>query len=156
MMLAMATKATNETDAAIGKLSNEIEQRRFQEITIWHGEPSDLEALRRDLKTAEANATAFMPRYIALLKTNATMWKNTRSRYIWEKIPPAGCWTTSTSGTPKSRPSLPGCCGACRFLSRLRKLCRVLVGEFGAYKVVNGQFIFPFTNGDLTMSRPAP
>src|SRR6266576_7135254 len=69
-MMAMATKATSETDAAIGKLSNEIESPAISRDTnLGAASRSDLEALRRDLKTAEANATAFMPRYIALLKT---------------------------------------------------------------------------------------
>ena len=69
-MMAMATKATNETDAAIGKLSNEIESPAISsDNNLGAASRSDLEALRRDLKTAETNATAFMPRYIALLKT---------------------------------------------------------------------------------------
>ena len=66
----MATKAADETNAAIEKLSNEVEPPAISKATnLGAASRSDLEALRRDLKTAEANATTFMPRYVALLKT---------------------------------------------------------------------------------------
>jgi len=52
------------------KLSNEIEPPAISKnINLGTASRSDLEALRRDLKTAAANATALMPRYAALLKT---------------------------------------------------------------------------------------
>src|SRR5882724_8129943 len=69
-MAAMATRAANETDAAAEQLSAEIEPPAVSKANnLGAASRSDLEALRRDLKTAEANATAFMPRYVALLKT---------------------------------------------------------------------------------------
>src|SRR5258708_8329639 len=69
-LIAMATKAADETSAAIEKLTNEIEQPAISKnINLGTASRSDLEALRRNLKTAEANATTLMPRYIALLKT---------------------------------------------------------------------------------------
>ena len=69
-MIAVATEAANETDAATEKLSNEVEPPAISKnINLGAASRSDLEALRRDLKTAEANATTFMPRYIALLGT---------------------------------------------------------------------------------------
>jgi len=69
-MTAMATRAANETDAAAEQLSAEIEPAAVSKANnLGAASRSDLEALRRDLKTAEANATTYMPRYIALLKT---------------------------------------------------------------------------------------
>src|SRR6202022_776794 len=68
--IVMATKAASETNAAVEKLSNEVEPPAISKnINLGAASRSDLEALRRDLKTAEANATTFMPRYIAVLKT---------------------------------------------------------------------------------------
>src|SRR5712671_6326347 len=126
-MMAMATKATNETDAAIGKLSNEIESPAISRDTnLGAASRSDLEALRRDLKTAEANATAFMPRYIALLKTERDgVEKYALSLHLGK----------DTTGMLLARAD---------FYRAYENYVAVLVGEFGAYKVVNGQFIFPF------------
>src|SRR5258708_18389085 len=69
-LIAMATKAADETNAAFEKLTNEIEQPAIaRDINLGAASRSELEALRRNLKTAQANATAFMPRYAALVKT---------------------------------------------------------------------------------------
>jgi hypothetical protein len=62
-MIAMATKAAIETNAATENLSDEIEPLALsREINLATAGRSDLEALRRDLKTADDNATTFMPR----------------------------------------------------------------------------------------------
>src|SRR5258707_6144337 len=69
-MMAVAIKAANETSAATEKLTSEIEPPTISKATnLGAMSRSDLEALGRDLKTAEANATAFLPRYVAVLKT---------------------------------------------------------------------------------------
>jgi hypothetical protein len=145
-MIAMATKATNETDAAIGKLSNEIESPAISsDNNLGAASRSDLEALRRDLKTAEANATAFMPRYIALLKTERDsvekyalslhLGKDTTGRLL-DNIDKRHAEITAFA----SRMLL----ARADFYRAYENYVAVLVGEFGAYKVVNGQFIFPF------------
>ena len=144
-MLAMATKATNETDAAIGKLSNEIEQPAIsRDNNLGTASRSDLEALRRDLKTAEANATAFMPRYIALLKTERDnvekyalslhLGKDTTGRLL-DSIDKRHAEITAFA----SRMLL----ARADFYRAYENYVAVLVGEFGAYKVANGHFIFP-------------
>ena len=68
-LIATATKAGIETRAATEKLSQEIEPPALaKDINQATASRNDLEALRRDLKTAEANATSFLPRYLALVK----------------------------------------------------------------------------------------
>jgi hypothetical protein len=142
----MATKATNETDAAIGKLSSEIESPPISsDNNLGAASRSDLEALRRDLKTAEANATAFMPRYIALLKTERDnvekyalslhLGRDTTGRLL-DNIDKRHAEITAFA----SRMLL----ARADFYRAYENYVAVLVGEFGAYKVVNGQFIFPF------------
>jgi hypothetical protein len=106
---------------------------------------SDLEALRRDLKTAAANATAFMPRYIALLKTERDnlekyalslhLEKDAISRLLDSLDKRHAEITAVTSRAQSARAD---------FYRAYENYVAVLVGEFGAYKVVDGQFIFPF------------
>src|SRR5260370_37396046 len=68
--MTMQAKAAYHAPAASEKSSSEIEPPPISKAgNLAAMSRSDLEALRRDLKTAEANATAFLPRYVALLKT---------------------------------------------------------------------------------------
>src|SRR5260370_24677016 len=68
-MMAAAIKAANETNAATGKLASETEPPAISKASnLGAMSRSDLEALGRDLKTAETNATAFLPRHAAVLK----------------------------------------------------------------------------------------
>jgi hypothetical protein len=68
-MIAIATKAANETSAATEKLLNEVEPPALtKEINLGTSGRNDLEDLRRDLKAAEAEAATLMPRAIALIK----------------------------------------------------------------------------------------
>src|SRR6266403_1741892 len=76
-LMAMATKAADETSAATEKLTSEIEPSSISKAgNLAVLSRSDLEALRRDLNTAEANATAFLPRYVAVLKTERDKVEN--------------------------------------------------------------------------------
>jgi hypothetical protein len=145
-MTAMATRAANETDAAAEKLSAEIEPPAVSKANnLGAASRSDLEALRRDLKTAEANATTFMPRYIALLKTERDSvekyalslhaGKDTVGRFLANIDKRHAEITALTSRMLSARAD---------FYRAYENYVAVLVGEFGAYKVVNGQFIFPF------------
>jgi hypothetical protein len=146
-MIAMATKAANETNAATEKLSNEIEPPAISKDINFLGAASrsDLEGLRRDLKTAEANATTFMPRYIALLKTerdsvekyalSLKVGKDTISRFLDDIDKRHAEITAFTSRMLLARAD---------YYRAYENYVAVLVREFGAYKVVNGQFIFPF------------
>jgi len=145
-MIAMATKAADETNAAAEKLANEVEPPAIsKDINLGAASRNDLEALRRNLKTAEANATAFVPRYIALLKTERDnvqkyalslhMEKDAVSRLLDSVDKRHAEITAVTSRALSARAD---------FYRAYENYVAVLVGEFGAYKVVNGQFIFPF------------
>ncbi len=138
-LIAMATKAADETNAAFEKLTNEIEQPAIpRDINLGVASRSDLEALRRNLKTAQANATAFMPRYAALLKTehdnvekyalSLHLEKDTVSRFL--------------DGLDKRHAEVSAFIS--KMLSARADFYRAYEGyEFGTYKVVNGEFIFP-------------
>jgi hypothetical protein len=145
-MIAMATKASIETSAAAEKLSSEYEPPAISNsINFGTTSRSDLEALRRDLKTAEANATASVPRTIALIKTerdkvenyalSLRVAKQTLGRFM-DVVDKRLAKTTDFT----SRMSL----ARAEYYRAYDKYVAVLVGEFGAYKVVNGEFRFPF------------
>src|ERR1700737_1042803 len=145
-MIAMATKAANETNAAVEKLSNEVEPPAISKnINLGAASRGDLEALRRDLKTAQANATTFMPRYAAVLKTERDsveqyalslhLGKDTIGKYLDNIDKRHAEITAFTSRMLPARAD---------FYRAYENYVAVLVREFGAYKVVNGQFIFPF------------
>jgi hypothetical protein len=145
-MIAMVTKAADETSAAVEKLANEVEPPGIaKQINLGAASRSDLEALRRDLKVAEANATSLMSRYAALLKTerdnvekyalSVHVDKDTISRLLDGLDKRHAEITAFTSRMLSARAD---------FYRAYEKYVAVLVGESGAYKVVNGQFIFPF------------
>ena len=142
----MATRAANETDAAAEQLSAEIEPPAVSKANnLGTASRSDLEALRKDLKTAEANATTFMPRYIALLKTERdTVEKYALSLHAGKDT--VGRFLTNIDKRHAEITALTSRMLSARadFYRAYENYVAVLVGEFGAYKVVNGQFIFPF------------
>jgi hypothetical protein len=143
-LIAMATKAANESNVAIEKLTNEIEPPAISKnINLGAASRNDLEALRRDLKTAEANATTFMPRYVALLKTehdnvekyalSLHLEKDTIRRFLHDLDKRHGEITAFISKLLPARAD---------YYRAYENYVAVLAGEFGAYKVVNGEFIF--------------
>ena len=145
-MVAMATRAANETSAAAEKLAGEVEPPTISRaINLGAASRNDLEALRRDLKTAEANATAFLPRYIALLKTERDnvekyalsmhVERDTVGRLLDSLDKRHAEITAFASSMSSSRAD---------YYRAYEKYVAVLVEEFGSYKVVDGQFIFPF------------
>src|SRR5450631_3970871 len=144
-LIAMTTRAADETNAAMEKLSGEVEPPAISKASnLGAASRSDLEALRRDLKTAEANATTFVPRYVALLKTERDnleryaltlhAGKDAVGRFL-DNIDRRHAETAAFA----SRMLL----ARAEFYRAYEKYVGVLVGEFGAYKVANGQFMFP-------------
>jgi len=96
------------------------------------------------LKTAEANATAFMRATSALLKTERDNVEKYALSLHLGKDTTGRLLDNIDSGTPKSRPSLPGCCWRVPiFIAPTKTMSRFWSG-IRRYKVVNGQFIFPF------------
>jgi hypothetical protein len=145
-MVAMAIKAAEDTRAAAEKLSSEVEQPPIPAgINLATLNRSDLEALRRNLKTAEANATAFMPRYTALLTTERDAIEKYALSLHAEKETPAKLLeiidkrhaelTAFTASMMSAR---------AEFYRAYESLVAVIAGEFGSYRVADGQFVFQF------------
>jgi hypothetical protein len=145
-MTAMATRAADETSAATEKLLNEVEPPAISKnINVGAASRADLEALRRDLKTAQANAAALMPRFSALLKTERDNVKKYALSLQMKQDIVTGLLdnidkrhaeiTAFTSKTLSARAD---------YYRAYENYIAFLAGEFGTYKVVGGQFIFPF------------
>lgn len=143
--IAMATGAADETDAAIDKLSNDIVPSGVsRRINLGTASRDDLEALRRDLKTAEANTSTALPQYTALLKAERDTIE-TYARAHGEKDA-AGRLLQSIDKRHAEITSLMSRMLPARadFYRAYDNYIAVLVREFGTYKVDNGQFVFPF------------
>ena len=145
-MMAMATRAADETNAATEKLSNELEPPAISKNSnLGAASRSDLEALRGDLKTAEANATTFLPRYIALLKTERdNVEKDALSLHPGKAAP--GRLLDNIDRRHAEITALTSRMLAARadFYRAYENYVAFLVKEFGAYKVANGEFVFLF------------
>ena len=65
-MVALANKDSVEIDAAARRLLSDAEPRDFlKPVDLGAYSRSDLDTLRRDVKTAQSNAATVTPRYIA-------------------------------------------------------------------------------------------
>jgi hypothetical protein len=144
-MMAMASKAVDDTNAAIEKLSNEVEPPAIPKAgNLGAASKSDLEALRRDLKSAEANATAFMPRYVAVLKAERDnvdkyaaslhLGKEFNNRLLDQIDKRQAEIVAFVSRMLSAR---------AEFYRAYQNYLAFLIGEFGSYKIVKGEFIFP-------------
>ena len=144
-LVAMATKAASDTRAATEKLPNEIEPPALSSINLGTADRNDLEALRTALKAAEANATTILPRYVGLFKTERDKIENyalslhlekDTVRSFMEAVDRRHAETLAYTAKMLS--------GRADYYRAYEQYVAVLAGEFGTYKVENGQFIFPF------------
>jgi hypothetical protein len=145
-LMAMATKAADETNAAIEKLSYEVEPPAISKnANLGAASRSDLEALARDLKAAEANATTLLPRTIGVLKTERdNVEKYARSLYLGKDTISGFLDNVDKRHAELSAFTSKMSSARADFYHAYEKYVSVLVTEFGVYKVVNGEFIFPF------------
>jgi hypothetical protein len=76
-LMAKAAKVADNTKAAINQLSAQIEPAGLsKELNFGSASPDEIESFRRDLRTAQANASAFLPRYAAILKSEQEQIKS--------------------------------------------------------------------------------
>jgi len=142
----MATRAAKDTSTAAEKLSSEVEQPPIPAgINLAALSRSELETLRRNLKTAEANATAFMPRYAALLKSERDgIEKQALSLHVEKDALAKLLDAVDKRHAELSAVFSKMMSARAEFYRAYESLVAVIAGEAGAYKVVDGQFVFPF------------
>jgi hypothetical protein len=143
-MVAMAAKAANETSAAAETLLNQVAPPALaKNINLATAGRDDLEAFRRDLKVAEAHADALMPRYLALVKTERDRVESyARSLNAEKDI--VGRFLDGVDGRQAKATAVMSRLVEARadYYRAYQSYVSILIGEFGAYKVVDGQFIF--------------
>jgi hypothetical protein len=144
-LMSKAIKITNDTKAAIDQLSAQIEPARVSKEPNFGATTRDeLDSFRRDLKTAEANARAFLPRYAAIFKAEragieaATVSlrvpKETASQVLDGVAQRHAKALDAISRTLSARAD---------YYNAYDRYIAFLSSELGSFKVVAGQFIFP-------------
>ena len=147
-LVELAASIVAETDTASEKLSNDIVPPAVSgdiNLTAASRSRSDLETLSRDLKTAEANVTTAMPRYVALLKAQREKMEN-RARWLYPEkdvfdrfLDGVDKWQAETADLASKTLSERG-----EYYRTYGKCVTVLLEEFDHYKVTNGQIIFAY------------
>lgn len=143
-LVALAGKDAGETDAALQKLLNEIEPAGLANpVDLTTASRATLEALRRDLKTAEGNSASFKARYAELIKARRTDAENA-ARALGVESTTLTRFMAALDEQHSEMTALAAKVLAARaeYYSAYEKCAALLVKEFGSYKVTNGQFIF--------------
>jgi hypothetical protein len=145
-MIAMATRAANETDTAFDRLSGEIEPPAIaRNINLGSASRGDLEALRRDLKVAETSVATLLPRYAALLKTERdNVEKSALSLHLEKEAINRLLDSVDKRHAQLAALTAKLLPARADYYRAYENYVAVLAREYGTYQVVNGQFIFPF------------
>jgi len=140
-----AAKAAEETGVAADKLLSEIEPPSLSRaIDYAKASRNDLDAFRADLKATETKAGAFASQYLALLKAE----RGEVERYaLSQNVGKEGLARIldnldrrqAEAAAVMSRVSA----SRAEYYRAYEKYVAMLEGEIGAFKIVNGEFIFP-------------
>ncbi len=144
-LMAKAIKVAANTQAAIDQLSAQIEPPRLsKEPDFGSVSRDELESFRRDLGTAAANASAFLPRYAAILKAEHEQIESaTVSLHVPREIADELLHgVTQRQATTLSVISLI-LSARVDYYRAYDKYITFLSGELGSFKIVAGQFVFP-------------
>ena len=143
-LVALANGEAAAVDAAARKLLDEAAPARLAKpVDLTAASRSDLDALRRDLKTAESNAATLKTRIDALVKAKRDeLEKSARSLGIESNT--VARYMAAIDEQHAEIAALAAKAQAARseYYGAWEKCAAVLVREFGSYKVTNGQLIF--------------
>lgn len=144
-LMAKATRVADNTKAAFDKLSAQIEPPRLsKELNFGTVSRDELESFRRDLKTAEANTSVFLPRYAAILKAEHDQIE---SATVSLRVPREIASQLLHGLTQRQARTLNAISlilsARADYYRAYDKYVAFLSAELGSFKVVAGQFIFP-------------
>jgi hypothetical protein len=144
-LMAKATKIADDTRGAIDRLSAQIEPASLsKEINFSSASRNDLDAFRGDLKTAEANAAGFLPRYAAIFKAEHDQIESAALPLHVPKDIARRVLDGLTQRQTKTLNAISVTLSArADYYRAYEKYLALLSSEFGSFKVVNGQIIFP-------------
>jgi hypothetical protein len=144
-LMAKTTKTTNDTKSAIDQLSAQIEPARLsKELNFSSVGRDELDSFRRDLKTAETNATTFLPRYAAIFKNEHDQIESATVSLHVPKEMAGELLDGATQRHAKALKAISLMLSArADYYRAYDKYMAFLSSELGSFKVVAGQFIFP-------------
>jgi hypothetical protein len=144
-LVALANKESIEIDSATQRRLDEAEPRALSKpVDLSGSSRGDLDALRRDLKIAESNATTFERGYIALIKAERDNVENdARSLKVGNNTIAKFMAMIDEQDMEMMALTSKVLAARVEYYSAYEKCIDLLVREFGIYKVENGQFVFP-------------
>jgi hypothetical protein len=144
-LMAKATMAVNDTKTAIDLLSAQIEPARLsKEPNFASVSRDELETFRLDLKTAEANARAFLPRYAAIFDAElAQIESATVSLHVPREIANRVLDGARQRHAKALNAISVTLLARADYYRAYGQYIAFLSSELGSFKLVAGQFIFP-------------
>jgi uncharacterized protein YdbL (DUF1318 family) len=143
-LVTLANEKSAEIDAATRKMLNEAEPATLSKlVNLTAASRSDLDALRRDLKTAEGNVANAKSRIEALIRSKRDELQNS-ARSLGMEGSTIARFMAAVDAQNAEVAALASRVLAARaeYYGAYEKCAALLVREFGSYKVTNGQFIF--------------
>jgi hypothetical protein len=143
-LVALADEKAAEIDAATRKMLNEAEPAALAPpVNLTAANRGDLDALRRDLKTAESNLGNIKSRVDALIKAKRDELQNgARSLGVEGTVVTRFMAAVDEQHAEMKVLAAKVLAAHSEYYSAYDKCAALLVREFGTYKVTNGQFIF--------------
>jgi hypothetical protein len=144
-LMSKAIKAADDTKGAIDQLSAEIEPARVsKDLNFSSVSRDELESFRRDLRLAEANALAFLPRYAAIFKAEREQIERAAVSFHVPKEISSQLLDGVARRQAKALDAISLTLSArADYYRAYDKYIAFLSSELGSFKVVGGQFIFP-------------
>lgn len=144
-LMAKATRVAGSTKDAIDKLSAQIEPAQLsKELNFGSASRDELDAFRRALKTAEANAGAFLPRYAAILKAEREQIESATASFHVPKEIASQLIEGLAQRHARTLDAISRVLSArVDYYRAYDKYIAFMSGELGSFKIVAGQFIFP-------------
>ena len=144
-LMMKAVRTADDTKREIDRLSAQIEPARLsKEPNFGSASRDELDSFRRDLKTAEANALAFLPRYAAIFKAEREQVERATVSFhapgeianqLMEGLKQRQAKTLSAISLILS--------ARAEYYRAYDKYIAFFASELGSFKIVGGQFIFP-------------
>jgi hypothetical protein len=143
-LMAKTTKVTANAKEAIDQLSAQIEPVRLsKDLNLGSASRDELESFRRDLRTAQANAAAFLPRYAAILKTEHEQIESATVSFHAPKEIADPLLKGATQRQDKTLKAIAQILASrADYYRAYDDYIALLSAELGSFKVVSGQFIF--------------
>jgi hypothetical protein len=148
-LVALANQDSIEIEAAMRRLLSEAEPRDFSKpIDLTASGRNDLEVLDRDLKTAQNNLPALKPRYIDAIKVQRDKLEHgARPLEVGNYTLPAFMAVIDAQHADMTTLMSKLLPARVEYYGAYEKCVALLLRDFGNYRVVNGQFIFPAQSG---------